>query len=191
LRALRVEGPEQRRRETLWVVLLLLLALPPLAWPLVTRGMEKKGFTGFQMVAEELLASASPGAHILVSSDASGEGMLISEIAMRDQRPNLVIERGSAALVDQSTKRWDGRQLRSRFLDDESLLAFLTASKLEYIVLDDAVPEPKRADYHDQLRRVIRENIGTFFFPIQESPVSREGEPLLPPIRVYRILRGR
>jgi hypothetical protein len=190
LRALRIEGPEQLRRDRLWLILLLLLSFAPMAWPIVHYGVEKKACTGFQLVAEELLDIAPPRSRILVSSDASGEGMLISEIAMRDQRPNLFIERGSTALVSESSKKWDGRNLRSRFLDDDELLAFLTAGKFEYIVLDDAVPEPKRAEYHDQLRRVINDHIGTIFFRYLESPVMRHNDLFITPIRVYRI-RGR
>lgn len=191
LKALRVEGPEQRRRESLWVVLLLLLSFPSIAWPIYIHGIEKKRFTGFQGVAEEVLDKAGPGGRILVSSDASGEGMFISELAMRDQRPNLFVERASASLVEKASKKWDGRNLRSRFLDEESLLAYLLSGKIQYIVLDDAVPEHKRAEYHDQLRTVIQRNIGTHFWPAFESPVAREDTALHPPIRLYVVRTGR
>lgn len=190
LRALRVEGAEQARRDRQWLILLFLLCFAPMAWPMVQYGIERKEFKGFEFIAERMVQEAPPGMRILVSSDASGEGMLISEIAMRDQRPNLFIERGSTALVRADSKKWAGRNLRVRFLEDEDLLAFLMSGKFEFIVLDDAVPENKRAEYHDQLKRVILDNLGTRFFHDREleSPIIRDGEPMVPAIRVYRVL---
>jgi hypothetical protein len=185
---LRVEGPEQQRREHLWVVLLLLLTLP-----MEVIQLSKKGYTGFASVAEYLLANAPPGSRILVSSDARGEGMFISEVAMHDRRPNLFIERASNSLVDQSSKKWNGRELRDRFLDDEALLAYLTEGKINYIVLDDTVMHPKRASYQDQLKRVVADSMadanatGHTFWKVDEFPMTRENEGVPPPIRLYRV----
>ena len=183
LRALRVEGAEQQKREYLWIVLLLLLTLP-----FAFMHREQKGYSGFRPIASELLKTAQPGSRILVSSDARGEGMFISEIAMRDKRPNLTIERASKALVDPKGRTWDGKNLREKYSDDEQLLAFFTGGKIEYIVLDDALPEEKRAGYHDQLRRVINDNTGTFI-AVAETPIIRENEPLIKPLRLYRVVR--
>jgi hypothetical protein len=196
LHALRVEGREQKRREMLWVVLLLLLTLPPIVGRVVMSGVEQKACGGFQRIAEELLGAqrdgtAPPGARILISSDARGEGMFISEIAMRDTRPNFFVERASISLVEEASRKWDGREQRDRFKDDQDLLEYLVSSKIDYIVLDAAVPEHKRATYHDQIQRVIGDNIGLFWF-IQggESPIARDGETRYPPARLYRIKRG-
>jgi hypothetical protein len=133
---------------------------------------------------------APVGARILVSSDASGEGMFISELAMLDDRPNLIVERASKSLVDPTGRDWAGRNLRERFLDDDALLTYILRSKIDYVVLDVAVPDDKRAGYHDQLRRVIGDQTGTFW-QIAESPVRRKGEDLFPPLRLYRIVRDR
>jgi hypothetical protein len=114
--------------------------------------------------------------------------MLISEIAMRDHRPNLFIERASKALVDPNGRTWDGKNLREKFSDDEQLLAFFTGGKIEYIVLDDALPEDKRAGYHEQLRRVINDHIG-IFFSVAETTVIRDGELQSKPLRLYRVVR--
>ena len=184
---LRVEGPEQQRREYLWVVLLMLLTLPMEAIQL-----PKKGYAGFAPVAEYLLANAPAGSRILISSDARGEGMFISEVAMRDHRPNLIIERASNSLVEESSKKWNGRESRDRFLDDEALLAYLTAGPISYIVLDDTVLHPKRASYHDQIKRVVADNsmanaTGRTFWKVDEFPISRENEAVPPPIRLYRV----
>ncbi len=182
-RMLRAEGAEQHRREQLWVVLLLLLTLP-----FAFMHHQQKCYSGFRPIASDILQRAQSGTHILVSSDARGEGMLISEIAMRDHRPNLFIERASKALVDPNGRTWDGKNLREKFSDDEQLLAFFTGGKIEYIVLDDALPEDKRAGYHDQLRRVINDHIG-IFFSVAETTVIRDGELQSKPLRLYRVVR--
>jgi hypothetical protein len=172
----------------MWLVLFAMLAFAPIAWAIYMYGIETKGYTGFRAAAQDVMQQASKGARVLVSSDASGEGMFISEIAMRDQRPNLYVERASNLLVDPKTKQWDGHNVQLRFPDDDALAEHLVKSKLEYIILDDAVPEAKRTEYHDQLRRVVQGSAGVFW-PIGEYPVMRENEPYTPPIRVYRILR--
>ena len=185
LRWLAAAGAEQQRRERVWVVLLLILTLP-----FAARQREVKGFSGFQAIASEVLEKAAPGAHVLVSSDARGEGMFISELAMRDHRPNLTVERASKVLVAAEGRTWDGKNMRSKFDDDEKLIAYLKAQKIAYVLLDDAVPEDKRVAYHDQLRRVIAENTG-FFWPVAESPILRANEPQAKPLRLYRIVGDR
>ncbi len=185
LRTIAAVGSEQQRRERIWVLLLVLITLP---FSLSRR--EPKGFSGFQALASEVLEKAPPGARVLVSSDARGEGMFISEIAMRDHRPNLIIERASKVLVAAEGRTWDGRNLRAKFDDDEKLLAYLREEKIAYVVLDDAVPEDKRVGYHDQLRRVIAENTG-FFWPVAESPIQRVNEAQAKPLRLYHIVNER
>ena len=173
----------QQRRERLWVLLLALVALPQ-----SLRAWEHKSFEGFEDLAKEVLNIAPQGGRVLVCSDASGEGMFISELAMRDERPNLIVERASKTLVDPNARDWAGRNLRERFHDDGALLSYILRSKIDYVLLDAAVPNDKRAGYHDQLRRVIGENAGTFW-PVAESPVRRKGEDLFPPLRLYRVAR--
>jgi hypothetical protein len=169
----------QQRREVAWAVGLLLITLPVFALARV----EKK-FSGFSQIADWLLTQ-SPKSRVLVCSDAVGEGMFISEVAMRDNRPGLTVERGSKALVDPKGRTWEGKGLQPRF-DDAELLKFLEAGKIDYIVLDSAVPEQKRLSYHDQLIRVIESNEPKFW-QVLESPIVRDGEPMYRPLRLYRV----
>ncbi len=185
LPAFRAEETGQVRRERLWLVLLLLLVLP-----LSLMGWERKGCAGFSPLATEVLTKAGPGARILVSSDASGEGMFISEIAMHDARPNLIIERASKSLVEEKGRTWDGRNLRCRFKNDDDLLAYLASGRFAYILLDDAVPEHKRVSYHDQIKRVIDDHSG-IFQPVEESVITRDNEPTYRPARLYLVAAGR
>ena len=174
----------QRYRERMWIVLLALLMVPQIVFR-----FERKSYHGFEPLARAVLEERE-GTRILISSDARGEGMFISEVAMRDRRPNLFIERASKTLVDPEGRTWGGRYLRDRFPDDATLLDYILKSKIEYIVLDAAVPEEKRAPYQDQLKRVVMDNTGTFW-PVTESPVHRDNEDLFPPVRLIRVVRDR
>ncbi len=87
----------------------LLLALFALGY----RPLRPKEYGGYEAVAREILSRPQwKDSVILVSSDASGEGMLISEIAMRERRPGHVILRGSKVL---SSSNWFGGQARTLF----------------------------------------------------------------------------
>ena len=75
-----------------------------------------------------------------------------------------------------------------RFHEDENLFAHLTSGSIQYIVLDSAVPIETRAGYHDQMRRVIEDNV-RIFWPISDSPIFRNGEPMGHPLRIFRVMQ--
>jgi hypothetical protein len=170
-------APENKRR--VMALLLVFLSMPVFAMTRV-----KKDTAGFAAPAEWIIENA-PASRVLVCSDAEGEGMFISEIAMRDERPGITVERGSKSLVDPKGRTWDGRNLKERF-DADGLVEYLSAGKIDFIVLDSAVPERRRAGYHDQLTRAIEDN-PMQFWKVLESPVTRAGEPMYRPLRLFRI----
>jgi hypothetical protein len=195
----------QQRREAYWVLLLALFVFVEARWrdfrqpergyvkqigPVSVNFAVRKIYMGFEALALQVIEKAEPGTHILVCSDASGEGMFISELAMRDRRPNFVVERGSKVLVDPNSQSWSGRNMRLRFGEDTELFDFIMRSKIEYIVLDAAVPPDKQTTYHDQLRRVMEDDRHAgIFWRAAESPITRDGEDLAPPLRLYRVMR--
>jgi hypothetical protein len=109
--------------------------------------------------------------------------MFIAEIAMRERRPGHIIQRASKALASSA---WSGRGYAPQYPTDEALLAFLTGGKVQYLVLDDAIPEAKRCAHHDQLKRVVEGDTDRFSL-LQESEIIRGGEPQLAPVRLYKI----
>lgn len=171
------------RRKALWLFLLLLLAVP-----LNLFEIRRKEWEGFAPVAQTLLEMAGAGTRVLVVSDRRGEGMLQSEIAMRDGEGKLSVERGSKTLVEGEGPAAGGRQME-RFIEDEHLLAYLTSGRIRYIVLDSAVPYETHADYHDQALRVLEGNVRNFW-PVYESPITRDGEPQGHPLRVFRVVQA-
>ena len=113
--------------------------------------------------------------------------MLLSELAMRDGAREITVERGSETLAESP-----GGEPRvppmERFHEDEQLFADLTSGRIRYIVLDSAVPIGTRAGYHDQMRRVIEDNV-RIFWPISDSPIVRDGEPMGHPLRIFRVMQ--
>jgi hypothetical protein len=171
----------RRRREILWVFLLLLLATPQ-----CILHDHPKDWQGFGPIALTLLDEAPRDARVLVVSDPRGEGMLLSEIAMHDRRTGISIEQGSKTLVNPTGLSPRGRPLE-RFDDDEHLAAYLASRGIDYIVLDSSVPEKTRAGYHDQIRALLEENARKFW-PVYQSPITRDGEPQGHPLRIFRVM---
>ncbi len=162
-----------------WVIAVLMLALAA-NWPFVA-----KRFSGFAPLADAMLREAAPADVTLVSSDARGEGMFISEVAMHEQRPGHTIQRASKTLAKST---WSGSGYTPRFKDDDDLLAFLISGEIQYLAIDDAVPEAKRREHQDQLKRVVEQHADQFAL-VASSEMIRDGQPQFAPVRLYKIRR--
>jgi len=156
-----------------------------LAPPLASAPRAPKGWYGFASLAEALLSEAPPEAVTLVSSDATGEGMFIAEVALREDRPGHVIQRASKSL---SRSTWSGSGYSPAFQRDDEVLSFLLRSGITYLVLDDTVPPGKRREHHEQLHRLVTNNPDRFF-PVADSEGSRSGKIQSSPIRLFKIVR--
>ena len=170
------------RRKALWIFLLLLLALPQ-----DLLHLRQKDWQGFGPVALTLIEQSGSPSRVLVVSDRRGEGLLLAEIAMHDGTRKITIERGSETLADSAATAPDGKP-SERFLDDEQLLAHLTSGGIRYIVLDSAVPAEMHAGYHDQVLRVLEDNVRSFW-PIYDARIIRDGEPMGHPLRIFRVMK--
>jgi Dolichyl-phosphate-mannose-protein mannosyltransferase len=119
-------------------------------------------------------------ATILVSSQSFGEGLLISEIAMREPRPQGVIIRATKALAEVD---WNVTRYQSRFSTPTQVLNYLDARRADVVVTDTFAPA---ADFlHDRLlKEAIRQNLGRLHlvasFPNQSSAAIGQ-------VRLYRI----
>jgi hypothetical protein len=147
-------------------------------------GKEAKQWTGFRPLAQAVLEDKeNPQGRVLVASDASGEGMFVAEMATAEKRPGHTIDRASTMLADAEAS---GRYHRARFADDEELTDFLVAQNLNYIVLDDSVPDLDRGAYYDMLKRVLLEN-SERFWEVATAPIVRDSILQETPIRLYRV----
>ncbi|MGA3169842.1 MAG: glycosyltransferase family 39 protein [Chthoniobacteraceae bacterium] len=140
-------------------VLLLLFFATPLAVPLRTAPgygslgdviglspfrIAKKEWHGFQEIAEQALAAHCN--HLLVASDARGEGMFIADVAIRDpHRPGYTVDRASKMLASST---WSGGTYQSFYSAPAQLAAVLAKSGVEAVVIDLT---PAKIQPHEQL----------------------------------------
>ena len=93
------------------------------------------------------------------------------------------------SLVEHGDRPGDAGNLREHFIEDRELLEYLTKGRIQYVVLDDSPPMKERAGYHDQIRRVIENNVRNFW-PLHSSPITRDGEIQFQPIQIFRVMSG-
>jgi len=109
---------------------------------------------GFIEAAQFL--TAQPGlksATILVSSESGGEGLLVSEIAMRQPQPSSVIIRGTKALA---SMEWNTANYRSFYSSPAEIVRYLEGEKVQLVVIDSFAPQV-HFPHNDLLRRTIQQ----------------------------------
>jgi hypothetical protein len=95
-----------------------------------------KPYFGYSGVARRILAHPEfDNSVILTCSNAGGEGMLISEIAMRESRPGHYILRATKMLASSDWMGWDYKPL---YADSNALLSSLEAVPVGIVVIDEA-----------------------------------------------------
>jgi hypothetical protein len=142
----------------------------------------KKNHYGIDEAALSLLSRSDlHDATILVSSDATGEGGFIAELAMREKRPGHVVVRASKALA---SSNWMGSFYTLQYKTPEELLKYLEESRTAVVVIIDPDLERQSVDLRLLLMLPGRfpnqfELLGTY--PNRDSPGTRPGS-----ILVYR-----
>ncbi len=146
-----------------------------------------KRWSGFGPLAEVVSKDGShPKSTVLISSDGSGEGMFISELAMHEKRPGHTVQRASKLLASMA---WSGAKYHARFARDPDLTAFLRRSEISWIVVDLSMPPAKRGAHHQMLARVCEENPDIFRL-VGQSPIVRGGRTEFPPLLLYSVDRA-
>ena len=162
-------------------VALVVVTLVGAGWALFP--FKTKGDAGFQPLADRMLAEAAPGDVALVSSDATGEGIFIADVALHEQRPGHIIQRASKSLA---ASTWSGSGYTPLFSTDDELFRFLTNGEIRYLIVDDAVPAARRREHHDQIQRVVEQHPDSFAM-LAGAEVWREGVRQETPVKLYKI----
>ncbi len=105
----------------------------------------KKQHYGFDQAAQRLESPEFKNSVIMISSEGDGEGMLISEMVMREKRPSHVVLRASKML---SQSDWNGAYYKLLYGTSEEVMKFLDSIPVELVVIDDrshATPTPHHA----------------------------------------------
>jgi hypothetical protein len=127
-----------------------LLAAAALAIPGVFGIAPKRSF-GYRE-AIDYVESRPPLARsvMLVSSDAVGEGIAVTEVALRANHPSRFVLRATKALADSD---WTARDYRLRFRTPETMMQRLDEIPVGLLLIDT---EPySAAAHHDLLRQVV------------------------------------
>jgi hypothetical protein len=113
----------------------------------------KKHKFGFRETAEFLIRDEYRKRVILCSSQAFGEGMLISEIAERDRaRPEHVVLRASRVLASSG---WNNEGYRLRFNTPADTMQYLSSVPVGLLVIDRAAPL-RQLPHHRLLEETVR-----------------------------------
>ena len=119
-----------------WVKVLLAGAATAAVATANIYALPPKAQFGFVEAAQHLTSAPRlREAVFLVCSDSAGEGMLISEVAMRERRPGHVILRASKVL---SSSDFMGGRYRSLFDNQASVLQYLDSVPVGIVIIDDA-----------------------------------------------------
>jgi hypothetical protein len=138
----------------------------------------QKPYYGYDEVATLLERKEHRNSVILVSSEGWGEGLLVSEVAMRDDRPSHIVLRAIKMLGQAD---WDGKRYELLYSTPEKVMEYLKSIPVDIVVIDG----DRGASYahHDLLKRTIAAfpqewtHLGTY-------PQQRQGKT---PIDVYRL----
>ena len=104
-----------------------------------------KGYSGFREVATELYKVEDWPGPVLISSDASGEGMFIAEAALADNsRPSKHIVRVSKALGE---SKFSGADYEPLYKNQAELRKLLVEGNYWAIVIDGAVKKQRKDNY--------------------------------------------
>jgi hypothetical protein len=137
---------------------------------------------GFAEVAQDLLANPQyRQAAFLVCSNAEGEGMLISEVAMHETRPGHIVLRASKMLA---TITWMGTNYQSRFHSPAEVSQYLEGIPVRIVVIDGGALDHEHGRL---LSRILHEHPETWELLAQyhgDKPPTPKDSGIL----VYRLI---
>lgn len=173
--------PERSKR---W----LLIPLCVIVFLVTVFDIPQKRISGYSEAAQAVLATADFRHSILMVSThavhGNGEGMLIAEIAMREQRPGHYIIRATKAL---SRIDWNATEQQPLYESPEEVLAFLDSVPVGGLVLD-MTPRLNGFQHHDLLVGTVQAHPERFIL-LSVHPLTRaQSQVAGSELRVYRVV---
>jgi len=108
---------------------------------------------GYRTVARTLVSSPQlRHSVILICSDADGEGMLVSEIAMLDHRPDHVVLRAGEVLARSD---WNGSNYRLLLTSTSQIRGYMDSIPVSAVVIDGSVPNSSLEAHQTLLQKTI------------------------------------
>ena len=166
-------------------VVLLLVAI--ISQEIITRALNlspSKHWSGYGKLANELLSDAHGKEQaIMISSDPTGEGVFTAELAMREKRPGHIVKLASRDLARRDTLRGDPRP---RFETEDDVATWFAKAGIDYLLIDESVPEELRTQHHDQLMRAVDAHSDRFW-PMARQIITRDGQIHSSRTTLYRV----
>lgn len=120
------------------------------------------------------VAAIPTSSEILVSSDASGEGAFIAEVAMNELRPGHIIRRSSKLLAKSD---WMGRGYALQFATVPELVAGLETARIRSVLVDGTMPRSHRLPHHELMEAAIIANPERFLLKGSVGATYRDALP--------------
>jgi hypothetical protein len=150
-----------------------------------TQPAPKKSWYAFGDVAEHLLSQNSyQNSLFLVSSDSRGEGMFVSEVAMRERRPGHVVLRASKVL---SRSNWSGSNYELLYRTPDEVMTFLHDIPVGIVVVDHSVAGDTRYQHNALLIETLIEHSSKWEL-IGRYPFTRRAVVSPAAVSVYRLI---
>jgi hypothetical protein len=145
----------------------------------------EKHWSGFAGVLDSIKAEDHwAQSIIMVSSDAPGDGMMVAEAALRDNRPGRYVLRASKMLA---LARWNLQQYRPEFTSPAEVRAFLRRIPVGLLILDTSVETSAALRHHSQLLNVVRA-YPTEWKLVGQHTIVRAGKVVPDAIKVYALV---
>jgi hypothetical protein len=169
-------------------LVLVVILLVSLAVGEITARMLKltpgKRWSGFARLAEQIVEDGHGTERtVMISSDRTGEGVFISELARSEKRPGHVVRLAAAALARIDSPRGE---MQPRFESEDEVAVWFAKAGIDYLLIDESLAEEDRTQTHDQLIRAV-DTHSERFFPMASSTIVRGGQTPPSPATLYRV----
>jgi len=162
----------------------LTVAVGVAGFALETFQLRPKGYRGYEAVAQKLKTEApEPKTVILVSSDARGEGMLVSEVALSEKRPDTIVKRASKLLAKSS---WAGNSYETKAKSAGETITLLESESVQFLIIDRTIPARLKVQHHELLENAAA-SAGDKWKLVGKFPITRAGEISPEGLELYRL----
>lgn len=164
----------------------LIVALVAVAsFALFTFEFQNKRNTGYAAAVKDIMLSDFDSPVWLVVSDAVGEGMIVANTALNEQRPGHILLRSSKELASSA---WDGSGYKPVYDTPEQVFDFIVNSSIGLVVADYTVP-PDKDNFHNMLAQDTLEMFASRLVEVAGYPCRRGNKEYKRGVRVFKVIR--
>ena len=155
-------------------------------WPVLR--LCPKEWRGFGPIITEIESKPKWNeAVVMVASDPQGEGMMIAEWSLHDQRPGRYVLRASKVL---GRDLWSGRNYRTAFESPRDVDKYLKEIPVRLLVIDTSLALGTKPRHHEQIDEMLR-NCTYDWKLVGSSPIVRRGRTFPDALKVYELQNSR